>query len=356
MRVLVLGGTGAMGVHLVKLLSNNGVEIIVTSRSSRECERNVKYVQGNAHDIEFLKTILNTKWDAIIDFMVYTTTSFNERIDLLLESTSQYVFISTARVYAEAHKPIIENSNRLLDVSLDNEFLATDEYSLTKARQENILSDSKFKNWTIIRPYITYSESRMQLGVLEKEDWLYRALRGRTIVFSKDIITKLTTLTFGLDVSEGIVALIGNRDAFGEAFHITSNTANSWDKILTIYLDVLEKHLGCRPKIFLQDLESFFTHHPVKYQVLYDRIYNRQFDNSKICKYLDVNRFTSIDDGLKRCLEDFLKNPTFNNINWRKEALKDKYVKESTSLTEIDGVKNKIQYLLYRYFKKISND
>ena len=40
-----------------------------------------------------------------------------------------------------------------------------------------------------------------QLGVLEKELWLYRALNGRTIVFSKDIAEKSTTLTYGYDVA-----------------------------------------------------------------------------------------------------------------------------------------------------------
>ena len=59
---------------------------------------------------------------------------------------------------------ITEESERLLDTSIDQDFLSTDEYSLTKARQEDILQSSKQKNWTIIRPYITYGTSRLQLG------------------------------------------------------------------------------------------------------------------------------------------------------------------------------------------------
>ena len=56
----------------------------------------------------------------------------------------------------------------------DEEYLKTDEYALSKARQEDILHRSGKNNWTVIRPYITYSEIRLQLGVLEKELWLYR--------------------------------------------------------------------------------------------------------------------------------------------------------------------------------------
>ena len=85
--------------------------------------------------------------------------------------------------YANENGRITEKSKRLLDVCTDEEYLKTDEYALTKVRQENILLSSGKKNWTIIRPYITYNVERLQLGVYEKENWLYRALHGRSIVF-----------------------------------------------------------------------------------------------------------------------------------------------------------------------------
>ena len=58
---------------------------------------------------------------------------------------------------------------------------------LTKALQENLLRASGYKNWTIVRPYITFSDIRLQLGVYEKEQWLYRALQGRAIVSRKTL-------------------------------------------------------------------------------------------------------------------------------------------------------------------------
>ncbi|KUK56753.1 MAG: NAD-dependent epimerase/dehydratase, partial [Bacteroidetes bacterium 38_7] len=278
MKVLLLGGTGAIGKELVHLLSASGIETIVTSRKIREDERLVRYIQGNAQDVKFLQEFLaGNQWDAIVDFMVYTTPSFNERVNLLLSSTSQYVFISSARVYADSDQPITENSFRLLDVCEDQRFLSTDEYSLAKARQEDILGNSGSHNWTIIRPYITYSEKRLQLGVFEKEEWLYRALHGRTIVFSKDIYTKKTTMTYGLDVAKGIFAIIGNSKSFGETFNITTKNSYTWKYIVSNYLEVLEKHLGYRPKVMLQDLDKFLMCKSAKYQILYDRLYNRQF-------------------------------------------------------------------------------
>lgn len=351
MRVLILGGTGAMGMYLVQLLSSKGVETVVTSRKDKKSDGNVEYIQGNAHDIVFLNKILEEHWDAIIDFMVYTTTSFKERVNLMLNATTQYFFLSSARVYADSALSITEKSPRLLNISQDQVFLKSDEYSLAKAKQEDLLINSGLKNWTIIRPYITYSENRLQLGVLEKEEWLYRALHGRTIVFSKDIYLKKTTLTYGLDVSERILSLIGKHSAFGEIFHVVSHENKTWQEVLDIYLSQLENYLGYKPNVLLNDLDDFmkFRPHLSQYQVTYDRLFDRVFDNSKITQYIDNDNYSKLDTGLTRCLEEFLKNPHFKDINWKMEAKRDRQTNERTSLNEIQGFKTKIEYLIYRY-------
>ena len=353
MKVLVLGGTGAMGAHLVQLLVKKEVATFVTSRVSHKPDNNLQYIQGDAHDISFLKSILESnEWDSIVDFMIYNTQAFKERVDLLLNSTKQYIFLSSARVYANSEQPLTEISPRLLDVSEDTDYLTTDEYALTKARQEDILKNSINKNYTIIRPYITYSEDRLQLGIWEKEDWLYRVLHGRTIVFSKNIGSKITTLTYGLDVAKGIAAIIGNFNALGDTFHIIAKESQTWNETLTAYLDILEKYLGHRPKVLLQELNNFMElrSNISKYQVLYDRLFDRMFDNSKIAQYVDINSFTNIEEGLEKCLEEFLKNTRFKQINWRIQAIMDKICNEKTCLSEIKGIKQKLKYLLFRYF------
>jgi nucleoside-diphosphate-sugar epimerase len=355
MNILILGGTGAMGNYLAKLLSDKGHTVSVTSRSERKSKDNIEYVCGNAKKERFLKTILKKQWDVIIDFMSYTTSAFQERMDMLLNATSQYIFLSSARVYANSGEPVRETSPRLLDVSDDEIFLSTDEYSLAKARQEDMLRNSGNVNWTIIRPYITYGSQRLQLGVFEKEDWLYRALQGKTIVFSSDINAGLTTMTFGLDVAKGIEALAGNKEALGETFHITTERAITWNEVLDTYLNILEKHLGKRPKVIFESLENFLEIHPATYQVRYDRLFERTFDNSKISKHINVNDFTETSDGLAACLEEFLNHPEFKQIHWWAEALKDRRTREFTKLREIQGIKQKIIYLLFRLIIKNSH-
>jgi len=172
MKILMLGGTGAMGVPLGKILVEKGHSVYVTSRTAHSSQNKINYILGNAQDDSFFKDTLKEVWDVIIDFMAYSTVTFKRRLDSLLDATSQYVFLSSARVYSQSEVPITEETPRLLDVLTDETYLKTDEYALSKARQENLLRDSGRQNWTVIRPSITFSEIRLQLGVLEKESHL----------------------------------------------------------------------------------------------------------------------------------------------------------------------------------------
>ena len=109
MKVLILGGTGAMGEPLCKLLGDRQFDVHVTSRRKHISDE-ITYHVGDAHDPVFLHDILNDNYDAIVDFMSYTTEEFKEKYSIFLEHTDQYVFISSARVYAPSSEKITEDS------------------------------------------------------------------------------------------------------------------------------------------------------------------------------------------------------------------------------------------------------
>lgn len=353
MKVLLLGGTGAMGVSLVQILAQKQNEVYVTTRKERISKGNVHYIKGNAHDISFLKEILKDEYDAIVDFMVYTSDEFRNRIDLLLSSTKQYMFLSSSRVYADTgDNRITENSPRLLDVCTDVEYLATNEYALAKAREENILFESAFKNWTIIRPYITYNNERLQLGVFEKESWLSRALDGQTIVFPNDIAQKTTTLTYGYDVAKIMSDLIGNKKALGEAFHIATEQTIEWKEVLDIYLDVIETELGYRPRVYMpKNSNEIGEVLRCRYQISCDRLFHRSFSNKKISGILENEvSYTDVRDGLSKCLRNFIRGEReFLGYSVRANAYFDKLTRDSISLNKLKTIKQKVAYLLIRY-------
>ncbi len=347
-KILILGGTGAMGKHLVDLLEGTDNDVVVTSRSPRRSCNNIRYVQGNAHDMNFVLPLMQDGVDVVVNFMVYDTQEFGSVIETYLSHCKQYIHLSTARVYSDVDEVITEDTPRLLDVCKDEEYLATDEYALTKARQENILFASGRHNYTIVRPYITYSESRLQLGVNEKESWLFRALKGHSIVFSEDIASKYTTLTYGLDVARCIVALMGRDEALGEAFHITTEENIRWADVLALYLDVLERITGKRPNVSMQEFSPNLTGGG-KWQVKYDRWYNRKFDNTKIKRIMDTNDFLSPRVGLRDCLQHFLMHPQFSNIGWRKEAELDRLSHEVHAPFVQGNIKDILRYYVYRF-------
>ena len=351
MKVLILGGTGAMGVSLSQILSNNGNEVYVTTRENRKDEYGVHYVKGNAHDTSFVKEALKNGYDAIVDFMHYDISEFTqERIEMFLNSTKHYIFFSSSRVYGKSDKLITEVTPRLLDSCEDEEYLKTGEYALTKAREENLLRSFHKKNWTIIRPYITYNTERLQLGVLEKEAWLYRALRGKTIVFFKDIAEHFTTLTYGYDLAYVLSMLLCNEKAYGETYHITSNENAKWSEVLKVYKEILTKKLGKEPDTKLID-KAERINSLNRYQIKYCRLFDRRFDNSKVLKAVGTDyRFTSLKDGLTKCLSGFIdEKRKFKNVSWELEAIFDRLTREFTPLNEINGIKNRMIYLLYRF-------
>jgi len=338
-----------MGTHLKEILVDSGNDVYVTSRKRHEGGEHLKYLQGNAHDIDFLRLVLQEDWDAIVDFMVYSTQEFMQRVDMLLDSAKQYIFISSSRVYANSDIPITENSSRLLDCAIDKTFLATDEYSLKKAREEDILTNHIKNNYTIIRPYITYSEQRLQLEDLEIQQWLPRAIDGRSIVLSEDIADRYTTLTYGRDVAKGIATLIGNNHAFGEFFHITCGESIRWRDVLSIYLDTIEESTGVRPKVRWIKESFKVKRDESKYQVLYDRLYDRIFDNTKILSIAPDLSFVSPKEGLKKCLVSSLKSGKAKCFSVGTEAVLDRIAGERMSFSSFNTHSQLIKYLMYRY-------
>lgn len=304
MRVLLLGGTGAMGRNLSRELVSMGHETTVTSRVPHEDADGIRYVVGNAMDQGFLADVLGRGWDAVVDFMVRYTKDFRLVMPTLLAGTGQYLFVSSYRVYADS--PVItEESPRLLDVVNDHVYLATDEYALAKARCEDLLRASRHDNWTIARPAITYDggAARLQLGVMESTVWLWRAQHGAPVPFPKDMLARQATMSWGCDVARMIARLIGNPDAFGEAYTVSGSDHMAWADVAKAYQTVLPFELTpC-------NLEEFIDVVGTPYQVIYDRMYNRVVDNSKVLAATGMSPedLTPMRDGLihelRACLD-----------------------------------------------------
>ena len=351
MQILILGGTGAMGVPVVRYCSETA-DVFVTSRNPHNDLGNVHYLTGNAHSVEFLnKTVFCRHYDVIIDFMSYSTKEFESRVDMLLDASDHYIFLSSGRVYADKQGAISENDPRILDICCeDKEYLATDEYALFKARCENALKARHKKDWTIVRPYITFNSQRLQLGVYEKENWLRRFINGHTIVVPEDILHRKTTITFGDDVALRIAKLSLSQETIGQTYNVSNSKSIYWEEVLHLYDNCLFEITGKRMNIKLVKDSTGLQNVWNKYQIIYDRLYTRQFDNRKQEKICGSS-YTDLKDGIMACLEKCLKNPVYakHKISGAYEGWSDRISGEYSSLASIPGKKNKLKYLINRF-------
>ncbi|MDY3949649.1 MAG: NAD-dependent epimerase/dehydratase family protein [Eggerthella lenta] len=348
MRILVLGGTGAIGFHVCRLLAEAGYEVVVTSRRQRDSNvLGISYVVGNAKRRDFLDAVLCERWDAVLDFMVWSTAEFRERCESFLSSAEQYLFVSSYRVYADS-SVITEDSPRLLDVINDPEYLATDEYALAKARCENMLFESGRSNWTIVRPAITYDGGgRLQLGVMESEAWLARAVAGIPVPFPREMLSKQATMSGGGDVARMIAALVGNPQAYGESFTVSSSDHMSWSDVAETYRTVLPFDLV---EVALSDYERIYG---AAYQIRYDRMCDRVIDNGKILRATGIleDSLVSMRDGLAGALRDFLATDSPFPVRAGLSGRLDRLVGGFPSLGGVskDGIASLAKYLARRF-------
>lgn len=323
-KVLVLGGTGAMGTYLVPMLAAAGCQVdVVALDSVNSNNSDFAYIHANAKDDLWLLEQLKNKYDAVVDFMLYSMAEFSNRYKIFLENTSHYIFLSTYRIYA-GETPITENSPRLLDVATDKAFLATgkSEYSLYKAMQEDVLRNSQYDNWTIVRPAITYSKQRFQLVTLEAPVVVYRASKKLPVFLPQETLSVHATMSWAGDVAKMLSRLVLNPAARKETYTLATAEHHTWEEIANYYKDLIGlEYIAVNTKTYL----SFFGYTDMaNYQLKFDRCFDRIINNSKILKTTGMKQsdLMPLKDGLAKELSALPKDVIWpeNAVNARMDA------------------------------------
>lgn len=316
-RILVIGGTGAMGVYLVPELLRMGYAVDVASLDTVESQNpDLRYIVADLYDDNALRELLKNEYAAIVDFMVYwdPEKTFLPRRDLFLQYTEHYIFLSTYRIYAGIDAVTTENSPRLYDVSKDADFMAVKkhEYSLYKAMSEDMMRASAYKNWSIVRPAITYSKRRFQLTTLEAQSFLPRTKAGKTVLLPKQALDVQATMSWAGDVAVMIARLLFNKNAFGETYSVTTAEHNSWREIAELYGELCGlKYAEIDKEDYLAIVSPDADYLPFsRYQLEYDRMFDRVMDNSKILNITGMKQseLMPLREGLRRELAGLPEN------------------------------------------------
>jgi nucleoside-diphosphate-sugar epimerase len=119
--------------------------------------------------------------------------------------------------------------------------------------------------------------------------------------------TSLWTLTHHQDFAKGFVPLLGNSRALGEAFHITSDEALTWNQIARI----LGRAAGCEPRIAHVPSDAIAAVDPAwGAGLLGDKSHSMVFDNSKLRRIApDYVATIPFEQGAREIVEWFDADP-----------------------------------------------
>jgi nucleoside-diphosphate-sugar epimerase len=228
MNILFIGGTGNLSATCADRLYRQGHSIFVLSRGHSPVPGQYTALTADRNDIDQVRrSTAGYRIDAVVNFLGYTPKDLEIDFNVFNGRIRQYLFISSATVYAKPHRslPITENT------PLGNPF---SEYARNKQACEKWLNERYSQDGfpvTIIRPSHTYSH-RWIPNIVNSSTWTpaYR-LANHLPLFIHNDGQSLWTLTAADDFSVGVSGLVGHDWAIGEAYHITSDQVLTWNQI-----------------------------------------------------------------------------------------------------------------------------
>jgi nucleoside-diphosphate-sugar epimerase len=276
----------------------------------------VKQVSADIASASARNAIRRSDFDAVVQWVGFTTADAERDIALFHGHAGQYVFISSASVY---QKP---PAGHLITEStpLDNPYW---EYSRNKIACEKILMaahrEAAFPV-TIVRPSLTYGDTLVPLAI---NSWqrsytvVDRMRRGKEVIVPGDG-TSLWVITHNSDFAKGLVGLLGRREAIGHAFHITADEVMTWNQ----FYRATAEAAGAEARLIHISSDFIAACLPeMTGTLLGDKSVSAVFDNSKIKQFVPTfSATTTYAEGIRRTLAWFDADPARQQIDNQAEA------------------------------------
>jgi nucleoside-diphosphate-sugar epimerase len=302
MKVLFIGGSGFISTSVSRLAVARGIELYWLNRGQRQVSvPGVKVINADVHAPDQARQALGDQsFDAAVDWIAYTTDDIERDLALFRGRVKQFIFISSASAYQKPPShPIITESSPLYNPVW--------KYSQDKIACENRLQqayrDEGFPI-TIVRPSLTYGDRNLPIAIGGWDSYtlIDRIKTGRPIIVHGDG-SSLWVVTHSDDFAKGFVGLLGNEQAIGNAFHITSDEVLTWNQIYTIIADAA----GATPKLVHIASDYILRLAPETGRgLLGDKAWSVIFDNSKIKTFVPGFQATiPFREGIRRTLAWF---------------------------------------------------
>ncbi len=311
MKVLFIGGTGTISSACIREAVRKGIEVFVYNRGSHndELPEEVHALQGDIRDRSHtVKALAGYRFDVVVNWVAFNEEHVSQDIEMFTGKVGQYVFISSASAYSKPPASTFVTEGTLLR----NPYW---EYSRNKiACEERLIEawrDTGFPI-TIVRPSHTYGE-KMIPSIFDRGPTIVdRIMNGKPIIVPGDG-TSRWTLTHNSDFAKGFVGLLGHPAAIGEAFHITSDEAFTWDQVHQI----IGTKLGRPVEIVHMPADYICARYPEFTGPLKgDKIHTALFDNTKIKRLVPAFQCTTpFNVGIEASLHRLQEQPDENVIN-----------------------------------------
>ncbi len=271
LRVLYIGGTGQISLPCVEASAAAGHSVTVLNRGKTTVPLpdGVETLVGDM-GAETYAALGNRRFDVVAQFRLFAPDEMKRDIATFSGRTDQYVFISSASVY---EKPV-RNYLMTERTPQNNPFWG---YSRRKTECELLLRGQSALPYTIVRPSHTV-RTGMPIQVGNPDNAVRRMLGGKPVIVAGDG-SSIWTLTRSADFARPFVRLLGNAQAVGEDFHITTARGFSWNQIH----EAIARGFG---------VQAIHAHVPTETLVAFnkewegpllgDKTWSALFDNSKV--------------------------------------------------------------------------
>ncbi len=325
MRALFIGGTGNISTASAKLALSRGIDLSILSRGQRTRSElsDATCITGDINEIGHIKEQLRgQRYDVVVNFIAYTPAEIERDIQLFSGRCDQYIFISSASAYQKPPShPVITESTPLANPYWD--------YSRDKIACEELLMKAyREKGFpvTIVRPSHTY-ETVIPVAIGSWEDFtiIDRMRKGGTVIIHGDG-SSLWTLTHSQDFAKGFVGLMGNMQAIGHSFHITSDELLNWNQIYQAVAEaagVELKAVHIATDFICREADKLGQEW-MRGNLLGDKANSVIFDNTKIKRFVPGYTATiPFKEGIKRTVDWFDAHPDRIRIDAENNRLMD---------------------------------
>lgn len=334
MKILLIGGTGILSKEIRDLALERNTEVYTLNRGKRKdfiSDKTINIVADVINEDMFLlrKKICITRYDVVIDFISRDVNQLKKIISIVDNICDQFIFISSATCYAEQEKGhrYVENdpiNNRKWN------------YCIKKAECEDYLKSNQFHfQYTIVRPYITYGETRIpfQVAPLKYYTIVQRMINNKPLLLVNK--NAKCTLTNAKEFAIAVVGLMKNEKAYSEAFHVTSCCEYTWEQVVNIIAEAFERKVNII-EVPLKYIKSLNNVGVDLDELEGDKARDMIFDNSKIRGVV----------------------PEFKGVNSLEKSVEEiKKYYDLSSHQEIDYLwDGYIDRILFRYLKAYSNN